>query len=210
MKDRQSLHRALALEAARLMDESGFRDPAMALRKAIARLGAQTSRSDWPDLADIERARQERHRLFHATAGARDDALDAMRAAAMEAMRFFAPFSPRAAGTVVDGLVTDGSVVELHLHADDAESVQRHLVDHRIAARPGFRRVFDHRDRALDVPVWHVTVDGIGFELLVLPEAMLRQAPRPHAGQPPVSRAGPGGIRALASARGGDIQATPP
>jgi hypothetical protein len=78
--------------------------------------------------------------------------------------------------------VTNTPVAELHLHADDAESVQRHLADHRIAARPGFRRVFDHRDIARDVPVWHVTVEG---RLLVLPEAMLRHAPGRMRAHPP-------------------------
>ena len=32
-------------------------------------------------------------------------------------------------------------------------------------------------------------VDGIDFELLVLPEAMLRQPPRPRAGEPAMPRA---------------------
>ena len=199
MNDRRRLRRLLSLEAARLMDESGFRDPQLALRKAVARLAAQARPSEWPDQADIAQALGERRRMFHPVDSERDDMLHAMRAAAMEAMRFFAPFSPRAAGAAIDGLMTNTPVAELHLHADDAESVQRHLADHRIAARPGFRRVFDHRDIARDVPVWHVTVEGIDFELLVLPEAMLRHAPRPHAGAPAMTRAGLAGMRALSA-----------
>lgn len=199
MKGRQHLRRLLSLEAARLMDESGFRDPLLALRKAVARLDAQADPSEWPDSSDIVQALRERHRLFQPTGSAGEDMLHAMRAAAMEAMQFFAPFSPRAVGNVVDGLVTNPPIVELHLHADDGEAVQRHLADHRIAAKPGYRRVFGHHGLMHDVPVWRVTVEGIDFELLVLPEAMLRQAPRPHPDGPAMARASLAGIRALSA-----------
>jgi hypothetical protein len=55
MNDRRRLRRLLSLEAARLMDESGFRDPQLALRKAVARLAParpsglirRTSRRHW-------------------------------------------------------------------------------------------------------------------------------------------------------------------
>lgn len=199
MRGRQHLRRLLSLEAARLMDESGFRDPLLALRKAVTRLGAQADPSEWPDSTDIVQALRERRRLFHPAALAGEDMLRAMRVAAMEAMQFLAPFTPRAVGNVVDGLLTNPPIVELHLHADDGEAIQRHLADHRIAAKPGYRRVFDHHGIAHDVPVWRVTVEGIDFELLVLPEAMLRQAPRPHPDGPAMARASLAGIRALSA-----------
>jgi hypothetical protein len=184
MNDRRRLRRLLSLEAARLMDESGFRDPQLALRKAVARLAAQARPSEWPDQADIAQA------LGNAAACSIPWTLSATTCSMPCGLRQwkpcgFLPPSPRAAGAAIDGLVTNTPVAELHLHADDAESVQRHLADHRIAARPGFRRVFDHRDIARDVPVWHVTVEGIDFELLVLPEAMLRHAPGRMRAHPP-------------------------
>ncbi len=186
--ERRRTRRQLALEAARLMDESGFRDPVQAVRKAAARLCALGDPSAWPDAREVGLALQERRRLL-LPPGRHDEALEQLRRAAVQAMRFFEAFAPRAAGAVVDGGIAGRPVVQLHLHSDDAEAVPRHLADRRVAARPRFRRVFDAAGRAHEVPLWQAVVDGIDFELLVLPEAMLRQPPRPRAGEPAMPRA---------------------
>jgi hypothetical protein len=65
---------------------------------------------------EIERTERSR-RLF------------AMRIVALEAMAPLAPFVPRLIGSVATGHVRSGSDIDLHVFADDASDVERHVHD---------------------------------------------------------------------------------
>lgn len=169
----------MAAEAARIISESGDEDRPRALRKAASRLGVR-DRAAWPEDAEILAALAEHQRLFRGEA--KEMALHARRLAAIEAMRFFAGFHPRLTGPVLDGSADVHSVVSLHLHADDPESVDRFLIEHAIPARPGSRRLRRPGGISLEAPVHAFQADGIDFELTVLPLSCLSSGPVDAAG----------------------------
>lgn len=184
----------VAHEAARLIAEGGIRDFHQAKRKAAQRLGIHDDAS-LPRNREIEDALRTRQRLFH-----RHDQpaeLRRRRAAALPALEFFAAFSPRLVGPVLDGTADALSPVALHLHSDDPEAVARWLQDHRIPAQPRRRQLRLDRERTLEAPVWLFSADGLAFDLTVLPEAALRQAPLSPIDERPMARAGIARVRAL-------------
>ena len=82
----------VALEAARLMVESGIRDYQRAKRKAAVRLGMAASR-DLPRNDEIEREREAYQRLFGDEERSRH--VVSLLKQALEAMRRLEPFDPR-------------------------------------------------------------------------------------------------------------------
>ncbi|VXB96025.1 conserved hypothetical protein [Luteimonas sp. 9C] len=182
---RERRHR-LAHEAARLMAEGGIHDFHAAKLKAASRLGIHDDAS-LPRNHEIEEALREYQRLF---VGARQtDALRERRAAALRAMGFFERFSPRLVGPVLEGTADAHSAVALHVHTDDPGSLARFLDDHGIPADSRMRRLRLDRQRTGDFDVWVFAAEAITFELTVLPEASLRQAPVSTMDDRPMRRA---------------------
>ncbi len=186
--------RRLAHEAARLMAEGGIRDYQQAKRKAASRMGIHDEAA-LPRNEEIDQALREYQRLFRGPAQA--NAVRARREAATGAMEFLARFQPRLAGPVLEGTADEDAPVLLHLHVDDPDAVARFLDEHAIPAEPRTRRVRLNRARELDAVVWMFDADGLGFELLVLPEAVLRQAPLSPLNERPMQRASLAQLRAL-------------
>lgn len=142
-RTRERRHR-LAHEAARLMAEGGIRDYHQAKLKAAERLGIHDDAS-LPRNREIEDALREYQRLFQGdvvVAGLR-----VRREAALRALEFFAPFSPRLAGPVLDGTADAHAPVMLHLHDDDPDAVPRFLDDNAIPAESRSRQVRLDRNR---------------------------------------------------------------
>ncbi len=184
-RTRERRHR-VAHEAARMMAEGGIRDFHQAKLKAASRLGIHDDAS-LPRNREIEDALREHQRLF---VGARQaDAVRIRREAAVQALGFFEPFAPRLVGSVLEGTADDHSAVTLHLHTDDASAVARFLDDHGIPAEGRMRRLRLDRQRTGDFDVWVFTADGLTFDLTVLPEAVLRQAPLSAVDEKPMRRA---------------------
>ncbi|MDR6991215.1 hypothetical protein [Luteimonas sp. 3794] len=182
---RERRHR-LAHEAARLMAEGGIRDFHVAKLKAASRLGIHDDAS-LPRNREIEDALREYQRLF---VGARQtDALRMRREAAVRAMGFFERFSPRLVGPVLDGTADAHSAVMLHLHTDDPAGLARFLDDHGIPAESRMRRLRLDRQRTGDFDVWVFAAEDLTFDLTVLPEASLRQAPLSAMDDKPMRRA---------------------
>jgi hypothetical protein len=63
------------------------------------------------------------------------------------------------------------------------------LADQRIAFEQDTQRLRMDRLRVAAVPVLRIDADGVGFDLVVLPEAGLRQAPLDPVGGRPMQRA---------------------
>lgn len=184
-RTRERRHR-VAHEAARMMAEGGIRDFHQAKLKAASRLGIHDDAS-LPRNREIEDALREHQRLF---VGARQaDAVRIRREAAVQALGFFEPFAPRLVGPVLEGTADEHSAVTLHLHTDDASAVARFLDDHGIPAEGRMRRLRLDRQRTGDFDVWVFTADGLTFDLTVLPEAVLRQAPLSAVDEKPMRRA---------------------
>lgn len=184
----------LAAEAARLMAEGGIGDVQQARRKAASRLGIHDEAS-LPCGPEIEDALRQYQRLFAGPAHA--SALQRRRQAAVQALEFLQPFSPRLVGPVLEGTADAHSSVQLHLHEDDADAVQRFLDDHGIPAEAGSRRLRLDRERLLQAPAWTFSADAIGIELVVLPYDALRQAPVSAIDGRPMRRASLAQLRQL-------------
>ncbi len=192
---RERRHR-LAHEAARLMAEGGIRDYHQAKLKAAGRLGIHDDAS-LPRNTEIEDALREYQRLF-AGAG-HGTQLRARREAAGRALEFLQGFAPRLYGPVLEGTADATSPVQLQLHSDDPDAVQRFLEEHGIPAESRMRRVRLDRERSLDAPVWVFSAEDLAFDLTVLPYDALRQPPLSAVDERPVRRASSAQLHELLS-----------
>lgn len=192
-RTRERRHR-LAHEAARLMAEGGMRDYHQAKLKAADRLGIHDDAS-LPRNREIEDALREYQRLFLGDAQAA--ALRTRREAALRAMEFFAAFDPRLVGPVLDGTADAHTPVHLHAYADDADALPRFLDEAGIPAEARSRHVRLDRNREADFPVWVFSAEDLGFDLLVLPQDALRQAPLSGVDEKPMKRASAAQLREL-------------
>ena len=183
---RSELRRRIALEAARLISESGIRDFAMAKRKAAERLGAFDEGS-LPKNIEIEEALREHQRLFQADE--HPQLVRALREAAREAMQFFAQFDPRLVGAVLEGTADRYSAVCLHLFADTPEEVLLALDEQGIDYTESARRLRMSRDTQVEFPVLQVARDGTAFDLTIFPRDAIRQAPLDRVDEKPMRRA---------------------
>ena len=183
----------LAVEAARLMADSGTRDFHQAKLKAAERLGIFDEAS-LPRNREIEDALREYQRLFQR---GNPSGLRERREAAAQALAFFKPFEPRLVGPVLEGTADARSPVTLHLYTDDADAAPRFLDQHGIPAEPRNRRLRLDRQRESEFPAWAFTADGLSFDLTVLPLDVLRQAPLSAIDGKPMRRASLAQLREL-------------
>ena len=96
-----------------------------------------------------------------------------------------------------ESLLPDGAdaPIRIHLHADDPDAVARRVLERGIPARQSSRRVRLERDRRTDVPAWTFDAGGMAFEILQLPLAALRQAPRDPLGDERLARSSLASLR---------------
>jgi hypothetical protein len=197
--DPQSLRARVAVEAARILAEHGGGDPAGARRKAAQRLGARDER-DLPNEAEIEAALAQHRRLFGG--GASGDRLRELRAAALEAMAFFAAFSPRLVGAVLDGSAGAHDPVQLLVHADDGGEVLRALDAHGIRGDESGRRYLLADGTPVAATLLAFEAGGVPFEVAILPMLALRQPPLSRIDRRPLPRASAGELKALLAVGG--------
>ncbi len=184
-KDKHMRQR-LAQEAARLMAEEGVQDFFTAKRKAAERLGAPHTQN-MPRNKEIEEALQDYQRLFLGAEGA--EQLWRLREAAVQAMRFFAPFEPRLAGSVLTGTAGAHSDVNLHLFADAPEEVNLFLMGAGIPFEVGLRRLRLNRETSGDIPSVRFLAGEQSIEALIFPANGIRQAPLSPVDGRPMERA---------------------
>jgi hypothetical protein len=104
-------------------------------------------------------------------------------------MRFFLPFEPRLAGSVLSGTAAAHSDVNLHLFADTPEEVQLFLLDAGIRFETGLRRMRLNRDTTEDIPTVRFLAGDVPIEALLFPAKGLRQAPLSPVDGRPMARA---------------------
>lgn len=184
----------IAQEAARLISEHGLRDFRRAKLKAARHLGIDDDQA-LPRNLEIEQALREHQRLF--LAESQPLALRQRREAACDAMRFFAPFRPRLVGPVLDGTADGHTAIALHLFCDDVESFTRFLDEHHIPTRQQSRRLRVTRETQAEYPVFLISADDLPFDLTVMPQDMLRQAPLDPLREQPMPRAALAAVEAL-------------
>ncbi|MFN7552380.1 MAG: hypothetical protein ACK59R_12805 [Pseudomonadota bacterium] len=194
-----SLRTRVAAEAARLLAMHDGGDPAAARRKAALRLGARDER-DLPGASEIEAALAEHRRLFGGGAGAAR--LRHLREAALEALGFFAAFSPRLAGPVLDGTAGEHDPVQVHVHADDGGEVLRALDALGVRGDQRGRRYELADGTPVDATLLAFEAGGVPFEVAILPRHALHQPPRSRVDRRPQARASVGELRALLAGDG--------
>lgn len=180
------LRRSIAVEAARLMSDSGVRDYFAAKRKAAERLGV-TDEVQLPRNTEVEEALREHQRIFQAES--QGNHLRALRETALEALRFFERFRPRLVGAVLEGTADRHSSVCLHLFADTPEEVAIFLSDNGIPFEESERRLRIKKEHWEHRPVFRFRADDVPVDLTVFPPMALRQAPLSQIDGRPMQRA---------------------
>lgn len=194
-RNRQGEHtrRRIAVEAARLISETGQRDFHAAKRKAAARLGIGDDMA-LPSNQEIDAALREHQSLFQPD---HENLLRELRSAAAEAMHFFAGFQPRLIGAVLDGSADAHSAISLHVFAGSSTDVIVFLLEHGIDFSEGSRQLRYGPDDQREVPVVRFAADGHAFDLSVLGVDDLRQAPLDRVSAQPMQRAARNHVLAL-------------
>ena len=180
------MRRRVAVEAARLMSESGIRDFQMAKHKAAERLGAN-DKSQLPNNAEIEDALREYQRLFQADEHPRT--LRRLREEARDAMKFFKDFEPRLVGPVLEGTADKFSAVCLHLFCDTPEQVMILLDENGIDYEEQDRKLKYAHDETQGYPALIIPRDDIRIDLTLLPPEAIRQSPLDRVDDKPMKRA---------------------
>ncbi|RME33943.1 MAG: hypothetical protein D6786_06310 [Gammaproteobacteria bacterium] len=181
------MRQRIAEEAARLIATEGLRDYGLAKRKAAQRLRAPETRN-LPANREIEAALVRYQALFQAERHAAT--LQRLRRIALEAMRFFAPFSPRLTGSVLSGTASEYSDVNLHLFAETPEEVVFHMQQHGLPYTEDQRRFrFERNGPQRPYPVLRFVVSDTPVEAVIFPVDGIRQAPRSARDGRPMDRA---------------------
>lgn len=184
-RDRQMRQR-IAQEAARLIVSEGIRDYLAAKRKAAERLGAPDTQN-LPRNIEVEAELAAYQRLFQEQD--QPVRLRQLRAAALDAMRFFERFDPRLTGSVLSGTAGEHSDINLHLFADSPEEVQLFLLEANVPYEQSQRRLRVDRDDYVTYPSARFLAGDIPVEAVIFPLNGLRQAPRSPLDGKPMSRA---------------------
>lgn len=190
----QERRERVAYEAARLIAQHGLQDYQQAKLRAARQLGFVDDAS-LPNNVEVQAQLRDYQRLFQADEQPRH--LRARREAALEALEFFAAFEPRLVGSVLDGTADGNAPVNLHVFSDDPDSFSRLLIEQGLPARSIEHRLRLGRKRVDAFPAWAFLVDGLQFEVTVLPTTLLRQAPLSPIDNRPMQRAGPAAVRNL-------------
>lgn len=184
-RQKDQLRQRIAMEAARILAESGIKDFQTAKRKAVDRLGLDEFRP-LPSNQEIEEALLEHMRLFHAHS--QPQQLKKLRETAFEAMRFFSDFQPRLAGDVLSGSAGQHSRVELHLFCEYPEQVSLFLMEHAIPYEEKQKRVRYGTDQMEIQPVFRFLANEVPVELVAFPIEGLRRAPNSPVDGKPMAR----------------------
>lgn len=176
----------IAIEAARIIAESGVRDYAFAKQKAALRLGI-SDEAALPKNSEVEEALRSHQRLFQADDQPRQ--LRRLRETAVEAMRFLRAFEPRLVGAVLDGSADEHSAVCLHLFSDDPDAPMRFLDEHAIPHDTQTRRLRMTPGDHVEFPVLAFAADSTPIDLTIFPLDELRRAPIDRVTGKPMLRA---------------------
>ena len=176
----------VAQEAARIIVNHGVRDYGAAKTKAAERLGLRT-RGALPGNSEIEHAIEQHHQLFGGELHV--DLLRCMRETALSAMDILSSFTPRLVGPVLIGTADENSAINLHVFADNAESVAMRLSTLDIQYWPYERRLKSHRGQTDNYAGFEFCHDSAEIQATVFPVDGIRQAPLSPIDHKPMDRA---------------------
>jgi hypothetical protein len=148
-----------------------------------------------PRNVEIEAALAEHHRLFGARTHSKE--LHAARRAAEQAMQLLSRFEPRLVGGVLSGTASAHSDINLHIFAENSESVALALMDRGIPHEIVERRMRYEPDRLVAYPAVRFQAGSHAIDAVIFPLDGIRQAPSSPVDGKPMRRAGLGEVRAL-------------
>lgn len=189
------LRQEVAAEAARILATEGQRSYRVAKEKAAQRKGL-SPRVALPSNAEVEEALKSWQQLYGGDTHARH--LRAMRAAAVDAMKFFSRFRPKLAGPVLEGTADRHSRISLHLFCDEADEVHQFLLAQSLPFTQENRRIRWHDGNYRDLDILVLQAGGNTFELLLMAGPGARQAPPSPIDGRSQRRAGIGEVARLA------------
>ncbi len=163
-------------ETVRLIAE-GLHDRDLAQRKAAAALAVDT-RQHQLNAETIDAALLAYRQVFQSDHQPQE--LAALRATAVEALKFFADFEPRLVGDVLSGSADRHSKVRLHLFHEPPEDVLLFLIDQRIPHRQGKQR-FKIAGEMVDFPCFRFLAGEHAIEVTVLDWRCRKQPPLAQA-----------------------------
>ena len=166
---------SIASAAARLMAEDGIADIHHAKRKAARQLGLH-EHTAYPDNAEVEAQLRAYRSLYQEQA--HPELLRAMRRSALRLLELLADYSPRLAGSVLDGTAGEHSRIDILLFADSAKEVEIFLLNHGIA----FEHANPRNERAEAVLV--METDTAEANLVIFPPQMERMVMKQRDGRP--------------------------
>jgi len=176
MKKTDKLRLMIAQEAARIMYEEKILEYRDAKRKAAKRFGPVESLS----LGSYLPSNAEIHRELHLLIGMFEEKvlperLMFLRILALRYMELFAPFLPYLVGSVLTGVVTRQSDIDLHLFAESPEEVEQYLLDREI---PFDSEVVSIRKGAefFEYPHFYLEEEKVIIECTVYPPEERRKA----------------------------------
>lgn len=193
----QQMREHIATEAARLMVEHGIKSYYQAKRKAATVLGAGDTRN-LPTNQEIEQAVGAYLRLFKSNS--QPAILEKLRQIALEAMNFFYPFNPHLVGSVLSGLASEHSDINLHLFADTEEEVALFLTEAGIPFQLRSRQLSFSPKVLQNFPVFRFVAGEVTVELTVFPPTGIRHAPLSPIDGKPMRRAGRKEVQSLLEA----------
>ena len=186
----------VAFEAARLMVRHGLQDPRLAKLRAAQQLGFNDEAS-LPRDAEVREQLVDYQRLFRGGEQVRQ--LKLRREAAIEAMAFFQVFQPRLVGSVLDGTADADSPIRLQVFCEDSDAFARFMMDEGLpASQLADMSLRTTREVYAKFPAWSLRGGDLEFQFVVLPPAMLRQAPLAGDAQP-MARASAAALRKILS-----------
>lgn len=189
-----SVHRAVAVEAARILSEQGHRDYCLAKKKAARRLGISPD-AGLPKNREIEEALRESLDLF----GGRGhrERLRTLRGAALQAMDFLAEFNPRLVGPVLEGTADEYSPIQLQVFAEAPEQFAMFLDQRSIPYDQLEHTVRLERNRQETFPLFQFNAGEYPYDVTVLSLKALRQPPLSPVDGRPMRRASIHAVRCL-------------
>ena len=119
----------IAVEAARLIAESGLTDYTQAKRKALRRLGLPEG-SELPDNVELEDELRRYQRLFQDEE--QRERIAYLRRKAYEVMLIVRQFTPYLVGSVLTGSAGREAEIDIQLYADSAKDVEIFLLNQQI------------------------------------------------------------------------------
>lgn len=166
---------SIASAAARLMAEDGIADYHHAKRKAARQLGLP-EHTAYPDNAEVEAELRTYRSLYQEQA--HPELIRAMRQSALRLLELLADYSPRLAGSVLDGTAGEHSRIDILLFADSAKEVEIFLLNHGIE----FEHADPRNERAEALLV--METDTAEANLVIFPPQLQRMVMKQRDGRP--------------------------